>query len=133
MARALLNVDRNIELPDGFKLIVKVRNSVPPVTIDANLKEMMKRAMETRYSPATRALDLTKFHSDPQLRDVFCGLSRPPILLAAADLIAQYIPDLEALNLDGNKIYNLDHFKHLLNKLPNLKILYLANNKVCII
>lgn len=130
MARALLNVDRNIELPDGFKLIIKVRNSVPPVNIDANLRELMRRTMETRYSPATRALDLTKFHADPLLNEVYCGLARPTIMVAAIDIIAENIPDLEALNLDGNKISNLDHFKQLVNKLPNLKILYMANNKV---
>lgn len=132
MAKALGNIDRTIELPDGFKLIVKVRNSVPPVRIDDKLREQMKLAMAKRYSPATKALDLTKFHSDPELRDVFCALFRPPIFLAAIDIIAQNIPDLEALNLDSNKIHSTDHFKHLATKLPNLKILHMANNKVSV-
>lgn len=76
MARALLDADRNIELPDGFKLIIKVRNGIPPVTIDPNMRELMRRAMEMRFSPVTRALDLTKFHADHLLSEVFCGLSR---------------------------------------------------------
>lgn len=131
MAKRLALVDRTIELPDGFKLIIKVRNGVPPVKIDARLREQMKMAMVKRYSPATKALDLTKFHSDQDLRDeVFCALFRPPIFLAAVDIIAENIPDLEALNLNNNKIYTVDHFKTLFNKLPNLRILYLENNKV---
>lgn len=130
MAKALANVDRTVELPDGFKLIVKVRNSVPPVRIDEKLRELMKLAMAKRYAPATKALDLTKFHSDPNLRDVFCALFRPPIFLAAIDIIAENIPDLEALNLESNKIYGMDHFRCLAAKLPNLKILHMANNKV---
>lgn len=133
MARALLNADRNIELPDGFKLIIKVRNSVPTVTINSQLREMMQRAMGLRYSPTTRSLDLTKFHSDNLLSEVFCGLFRPTIMMAAIDIIAENIPNLEALNLDNNKIHNIDHFKHLVNKLPELKILHLANNKVSIV
>lgn len=129
-AKALANVDRTIELPDGFKLWVKVRNSVPPVEINDKLRELMKQAMAKRYSPATKALDLTKFHSSPDLREVFCALFRPPIFLAAIDIIAQNIPDLEALNLENNKIYGMDHFKSLAIKLPHLKILHMANNKV---
>lgn len=130
MAKALGDIDRTVELPDGFKLIIKVRNSVPPVRIDDKLRDLMKAAMAQRYSAATRALDLTKFHSDESLRDVFCALFRPPIFLAAVDIIAQNIPDLEALNLESNKIHAMDHFKSLATKLPNLKILYLGNNKV---
>lgn len=51
-------------------------------------------------------------------------------MMAAVDIIAENIPDLQALNLDSNKISNLDHFKQLVIKLPNLRILHLSNNKV---
>lgn len=129
-AKALANVDRTIELPNGFKMIIKVRNSMPPVHLDANVRERMKLVMAKRYNASTKALDLTKFHSDDDLRDIFCALFRPQIMLAAIDIIAENIPDLEALNLDSNKIQSLDHFKCLASKLPNLKILHLGNNKV---
>lgn len=133
MARALLNLDRQVELPDGFRMIIKVRNSVPPVQLDATARNLMKQAMAKRYSPLTKALDLTKFHSDELLRDTFCGLFRPTIMIAAIEIIADNIPDLEALNLDNNKIHNMDHFKFLVVKLPNLKILHMANNKVSLV
>lgn len=130
MAKILANLDKTIDMPNGFKLIVKVRNGAPPVKIDANTRERMKLVMAKRYNPATKALDLTQFHMDTDLRDIYCGLSRAPIFSAATDIITENIVDLEALNLDGNKIFSLDLFKNFVHKVPNLKILYLSNNKV---
>lgn len=133
MAQALLNADRKISMPDGFNLIIRVRASLPTVQIDDTLKEKMKLAMVKRYNAATNALDLTKFHADPDLGDVFCALFRPTIMLAAIDVIAANIPNLEALNLSDNKIHLLDHLKCLSMKLPNIKILYLPRNRVSFI
>lgn len=130
MAKILLSIDRTIELPNGFKMIVKVRNGVPPIQMDGKLNELMAAAMDKRYNPATKALDLSKFHADEHLREVFCPLFRPQIMLAAIDIIASKVPDLVALSLDNNKIQSLDHLKCLATKLPNLQILHLADNKV---
>lgn len=129
-AEAVLNADRRITMPGGFKLIIKVRNSIPQVQIDETLKQKMKLAMVKRFNGTTNALDLTKFHSDPDLADVFCALFRPTVMLAAFDIIAENIPNLEALNLNDNKIQLLDHFRNLSSKLPNLKILHLGKNRV---
>ncbi|XP_034832611.1 nuclear RNA export factor 1 [Maniola hyperantus] len=130
IAEKLFNADRKIVMSDGFKLVVIVRNSVPNVNIDADMKEKMKLAMAKRYNAATKALDLTKFHSDPDLSDIFCALFRPMIMLAAIDIIAENIPDLEALNLNDNKLHGIEHLKALCVKLKNLKILYLGDNKI---
>lgn len=129
-AEALQKVDRTIGLPDGRKMIVIVRNGSPQFTVNEQLKERMKLAMVKRYNAATRALNLEKFHTDPDLSDIFCALFRPQIMLAAFDVIKDNIPDLEALNLNDNKLHMMDHFRHLVQKAPNLKILYLANNKI---
>ncbi|EDS26172.1 conserved hypothetical protein [Culex quinquefasciatus] len=56
-------------------------------------------------------------------------VTRPQIMMAAFDVIKVNIPDLEALNLNDNKLHMLDHFKLLDKKAPNLKILYMVNNK----
>lgn len=130
MAKILANVDRTIEMPNGFKLIVKVRNASPPVKLDATTRERMKIVIAKRYNPQTKALDLSQFHLDVDLTDIYCGLSRMPIFAAATDIITENIAILEALNLDGNKINSLELFRKLLVKLPHLKILYIANNKV---
>lgn len=130
IAKILANADRTIEMPNGFKLIIKVRNGAPPVILDEKMRERMKLVMAKRYNAPTKALDLTKFHDDPDFSDCYCGLSRPPIMVAAIQIISENIPDLEALNLNGNKIYTLEPSKSMVYKLPNLKILYLSNNKV---
>lgn len=65
LAEKLFNSDRKITMSDGFKLMIIVRNAVPNVVVDAEMKEKMKLAMAKRYNAATKALDLTKFHADP--------------------------------------------------------------------
>jgi nuclear RNA export factor len=130
VAEKILRQDKRIELPDGFKMQIKVRGSLPQIKIDQTLKERMKLAMVKRYNSHTKALDLTKFHSDSDLSDVFCALFRQPIMAAVIDIIAENIPDLEALNLNDNKLNMIDHMKVLSSKLPQLKIIYLANNRV---
>ncbi|CAH0755150.1 unnamed protein product [Diatraea saccharalis] len=130
VAEKLFNADRKISMPDGYKLAVIVRNAVPNVAINAEMKEKMKLAMAKRYNASTKALDLTKFHADPDLADIFCALFRPMIMLAAIDIIAENIPDLEALNLNDNKLYGIEHLKILSTKFKNLKILYLGDNRI---
>ncbi|RVE49409.1 hypothetical protein evm_005921 [Chilo suppressalis] len=130
VAEKLFNADRKISMPDGYKLAVIVRNAVPNVAIDAQMKEKMKLVMAKRYNAATKALDLTKFHADPDLADIFCALFRPMIMLAAIDIIAENIPDLEALNLNDNKLYGIEHLKILSTKFKNLKILYMGDNRI---
>lgn len=53
-------------------------------------------------------------------------------MLAAIDIIAENIPDLEALNLNDNKLHGIEHLKILCTKFKNLKILYLGENRVSI-
>lgn len=65
LAEKLFHADRKITMSDGYKLVVIVRNSVPQVNIDAEMKEKMKLCMAKRYNADTKALDLTKFHADP--------------------------------------------------------------------
>lgn len=74
IAEQLFYADRKIVMSDGFKLVVIVRNSVPNVAIDDNMKEKMKLAMAKRYNATTKALDLTKFHADPGNSLVLCIL-----------------------------------------------------------
>lgn len=64
IAEKLFQADRKITMSDGFKLLVIVKNNVPHVTVDDDMKAKMKLAMAKRYNPATKALDLTKFHTD---------------------------------------------------------------------
>lgn len=111
-------------------MAIKVFHGLPQVDLNAEVKEAMKQSMAKRYNPVTKALDLTKFHADPGLGNYFCALFKPVIMLAALDIISENIPELEALNLQENKIAITEHLKDLKNKTPNLKILHLGHNKV---
>jgi nuclear RNA export factor len=130
VAEAVLRQDKKIDLPDGFKMSIRVRGSLPSIKVDNVVKEKMKMAMVKRYNLQTKALDLTKFHTDPDLSDVFCALFRQPIMSAVIEIISENIPDLEALNLNDNKLNMLDNLRVVATKLQNLKILYLGNNRV---
>lgn len=129
-AQKLSDSDRQIQMPSGHQMRVLVSNNVPQSNVDDTVVERMKLAMVKRYNAETKALDLTKFHSDPDLLDIFCALFRPSFMTQAFKIIAENIPQLEALNLNDNKINMMTHFQDLSSKVPNLKILYLGKNKV---
>lgn len=117
-------------MPDGFKLSIHVNTGSPHVEMTPELKEKMKLVMAKRYNAVNKALDLSKFHMDPDLQEFFCGLCKPVVFLAAIQIISENIPELEALNLHDNKIAILMQVKGIQQKLPNLKVLHLGNNKV---
>ncbi|XP_066582089.1 nuclear RNA export factor 1-like [Prorops nasuta] len=130
-ASKLLSSDRKITANDGFKLIIKVKPGFPQCEIDDTLKERLKLAMSKRYVVKTNALDLSKFHRDPDLiNDYFCALFRPVMLMSVLDIVSEHIPNLEALNLDGNKLHIIERLNILNTKFPNLKILYIGDNKI---
>ena len=53
------------------------------------------------------------------------------MLGAVLDIVQEHIPNLEALNLDSNKMYNIEKLGLLASKFQNLKILHIGDNKVC--
>lgn len=119
-------------MPDGFKMSIHVNPGSPHVDMTPELKDKMKLTMAKRYNIATKALDLTKFHMDPDLQETFCSLSKPVVFLAAVQIINENIPELEALNLQDNKIMILMQVKGIEKKMPNLKVLHIGNNKVSV-
>ena len=64
--------------------------------------------------------------------DYFCALFKPVILMTVLDIVALHIPNLEALNLDGNKLQLIERLSVLKSKFEKLKILYIGDNKVSI-
>ncbi|XP_034934459.1 nuclear RNA export factor 1-like isoform X2 [Chelonus insularis] len=130
-ANQLLSCDRKITTPDNFKISVRVRPGYPNCQIDESLKEKLKLAMAKRYVEANNALDLSCFHHDPDLvGEYFCALFKPAMLGVVLDIVAQAIPNLEALNLDNNKLSALNKLTVLKEKFASLKILYIGDNKI---
>ncbi|EDV44563.2 uncharacterized protein Dana_GF20263 [Drosophila ananassae] len=129
-AERIQQLGRHAQLPDGFRLMPRVRSGIPMVAIDDAVKEKMKVTMAKRYNVATKALDLSRFHADPDLKLTFCPLFRSNVMSAVLDIICENIPDLEAINLNENGMSGMEAFKGVEKRLPNLKILYLGDNKI---
>ncbi|KAK1136690.1 hypothetical protein K0M31_001234 [Melipona bicolor] len=123
---------REITTPRGRKLTVRVtRPPFPRCIIDDEFKERVKQAIMRRYVHATKSVDLSKFHRDFDLAfDYFCALQCPLILQHVFNVLHQYMPDLEALNLNGN-ILNVGLTVCLAQaKLKKLKILHIRDNSI---
>lgn len=63
-------------------------------------------------------------------QDTFCALFKPIVFIAAIEIIEENIPQLEAICLNDNKLSVFGFLKKISKRLPNIKILHLANNKV---
>lgn len=74
-------------------------------------------------------IDLLKFHRDPDLiSDYFCALICPPV--SGAVFNAEHMPDIKAINLDGNKL-DTDITLRMINlKLLKVKILHIGDNSI---
>ncbi|XP_052850287.1 nuclear RNA export factor 1 isoform X3 [Drosophila gunungcola] len=130
VAERIQHLGRHAQLPDGYRLMPRVRSGIPLVAIDDAFKEKMKVTMAKRFNVQTKALDLSRFHADPDLKQIFCPLFRQNVMSAAIDIICENIPDLEAINLNDNSMTSMEAFKGVEKRIPNLKILYLGDNKI---
>ncbi|XP_017135966.1 nuclear RNA export factor 1 [Drosophila miranda] len=130
MAEHIQQLGKHAQLPDGFRLSPRVRNGIPLATVDDALKERMKQVMAKRYNSQTKALDMSRFYADPDIKQVFCPLFRANVMGAALDIMCDNIPDLEALNLNDNNLVSMEAFRRVDKRLPHLKILYLGDNKL---
>ncbi|PNF23518.1 hypothetical protein B7P43_G05619 [Cryptotermes secundus] len=130
-AERLDNADRKITTIKGFRLVIKVKPELPHVELNSTLKEKIKAAMVKRYNADLKALDLSRFHTDPDLVDNYAvALLRPNVMLAVLDIIVENVPELTALDLSDNKLYALDSLNVLAAKVPNLKVLHIGRNRI---
>ncbi|KAH8386044.1 hypothetical protein KR200_002410, partial [Drosophila serrata] len=139
-------------------LEVHVKPGLPILdgTVFAEFEKAVEAALRGRYMAATRTLDLSRFHADPNLSDHFCPLhvikflegtlkvARRVLqnevtgiilsnnylcsLKAFADISADDFSALERLDISANKINELAELKYL-RKLP-IKTLMLRGNDV---
>ncbi|XP_014209248.1 nuclear RNA export factor 1 [Copidosoma floridanum] len=131
-ALKIADCSNRITTNDGFKMYFKVKQTgSPPLEINDALKDRLKQAMNKRYVQETNALNLSKFYHDPDLaEDYWCPLSKQNMLMTILDIIQEHIPHLEALNLDSNKLHNIEKLSLLASKFVKLKILYIRDNKI---
>jgi len=134
-ARALKDLDKKLEMPDGFPLAITVdRTSPPNMPISDELVEKIKVVMSKRYFVANKALNLSAFHVDEDFagESFYAPLWRTNIMNRVLMVIQDNIPEVAALDLSNNKLNStsLDFFTTFKTKVPDLRILHLANNKM---
>jgi len=132
-AKALKELDKQIELPDGATLTINVDRSTPPnMQITEEIVDKIKLVMSKRYNTESKALNLRTFHSDPDFagESFYAPLWRSNIMLKVLEIIGENIPETTAIDLSDNKLLNLDHMHQLPTKAPNLNILHLAKNRL---
>ena len=102
VAVALLHCE--ITIGRGEKLTVPVtKPPFPRCIIDDEFKERVKQAIMRRYLPATKSMDLSKIQRVVDLvSDYFYALLWPLILEVVFNVLLKHMPDLKALNLNGN-------------------------------
>jgi len=94
-------------------------------------KSTIQEAMNARYVPESKALDLKNFKADNKFggsSKANGDLKNPKVMEYVLDTIGQHLPDLEALNLSQNGLKNLKSFSKIVDKAPRLRILYLEDN-----
>jgi len=134
-ARALRELDKKLEMPDGFPLAITVDRSAPPnMPISDELVEKIKVVMSKRYFVANKALNLSAFHIDEDFagESFYAPLWRTNVMNRVLMVIQDNIPEVAALDLSNNKLNStsLDFFTTFKTKVPDLRILHLANNKM---
>ncbi|XP_043512468.1 nuclear RNA export factor 1-like [Frieseomelitta varia] len=130
VAVALLH--REITVTRGEKLTVTViKPRFPRSIIDDEFEKRIKQVVMKRYIPATKSMDLSRFHRDFDLiSDYFCTLYCPLIVDVVFSVLSEYMPDLEALNLSGN-ILDIDFTLSMVKLIfVNLKILHIGDNSI---
>ncbi|XP_037935644.1 nuclear RNA export factor 1 [Teleopsis dalmanni] len=130
VAEKLKFYEKPIQMNDGFRLHLRVRDGFPYITVDDNLKQKIALAMTYKYDRGTKCMDLSCFHKDPNFKSEFCALIRPNVMSAVLNIMTEFTPDVEILNLSQNFLTNLEGFKNTSTRLPKLKTLYLDNNKI---
>jgi nuclear RNA export factor len=132
-AKALKDLDRRIELPDGPQLVINLDRSTPPnVTLSEDLVNKMMLVMSKRYNAQNKALNLKAFHTDDDFLgdSFFAPLWRSNVMAKVLTIIGDQIPETTAIDLGDNKLLNLDNMNLLKQKAPNVNILHLANNRL---
>ena len=125
------DLDKKIELPDGFDLIISMERTIPPnMPVSKEMIEKIKVVMSERYNASTSALNLNAFHNSFSGTDFYVPLNRTNILTKVVEIIADHIPEVKAIDLSNNRIMTLDALVGFKNKLKELNILYLKDNKL---
>jgi len=132
-ADAIKDLNNLIEMGDGSLLQLSVVDfpSPTPSHLNSPLEiALLKQVMSARYQPASRALDLSRFHHSFAGESFFVPLYRSTILDKVFEIVVECIPEVCAIDLSDNQLTRLDPLLNVRSRLDNLVVLHAANNKI---
>ncbi|CAG0913056.1 unnamed protein product [Notodromas monacha] len=106
--------------------------SLPDVVLDPETLELLAATMSSRYDVPSKFLNLSSFDEDKAFKEfgILVLIRRDNVLKAVTDVIKNYIPETEALDLSNNRGLYPDKMCRFRDSLPNLKRLAVRNNAV---
>jgi hypothetical protein len=99
--------------------------------LDLNLlvKEKISTVMAKHYEANSKALDLYRLHTAPDLvENCAVPLFSPSIMTVVLNITMGNVPDLRALDLSNNNPSALDSLIVFALRLPKLRILHIGRN-----
>ncbi|CAG2057423.1 unnamed protein product, partial [Timema podura] len=124
----LLVADPQGELGSNITLQI-VLGFTPVNSVKLNMQDNFSKTLQRRFEPLNRSLDLSEFHSDPQLaKIVYCPLSQPKTLYYILALAKKALSNILELNLSHNDIEDIKSLD-LFSNSP-LRILDLRYNQI---
>ena len=114
-----------------MKIIVKP-STAPQTTLDESLSELIKLVMSRRFAADLGYLDLSNFRRDEAflLKELYVALDRPVVVKEVVKVIIENIPNLKILNLADNRLKYLEPLSKMKGVCSLLKAINLSKNKV---
>ncbi|VTJ83086.1 Hypothetical predicted protein, partial [Marmota monax] len=145
-ASALKDISYKICDEENQKISVFVNTSAIPYSMQNKFMpeqmEQLKLTMSKGYDASQQVLNLQKLrfdsgiadHSNPRAdlvgHDIDMILNRRNCMFATLQIIESNFPELLSLNLQNNKLYQLDGLSDIIEKAPKVKILNLSKNEL---
>ncbi|XP_036296015.1 nuclear RNA export factor 2-like [Pipistrellus kuhlii] len=137
-ASALEDVSNKIYDEENQKVCIAISVSTSDVPysvrdkLEPEIMEQLELAMYKRYDVSQKALDLQWLRYDSDLVDhgVDIILNRRNCMAATLQIIAMDFPELLSLNLNNNRLCQLDGLSDIVQMVPTVKILNLSKNEL---
>ncbi|KAH8374785.1 hypothetical protein KR200_006113, partial [Drosophila serrata] len=123
VASALFKLDRI-----NNRLWLGVNHRMPVFQYDEAHKKALKEAILARYDDKRQSLDLTSFHNDGILEEMFFALANSHCMTSVLQIVEKEMPELEHLCLDRNHLTSLQPFCQVESRLPRLRSISLEYN-----
>ncbi|XP_033733776.1 nuclear RNA export factor 1-like [Pecten maximus] len=133
VADAIRSQSQRHTLPNGFKMIIIVKPSMPPANyMDKGTVEKLKSAMSRRYDSSAKMLDLSNLYQDSEMsqENLHLPLSRQNVMSQVITIIEEHISELEGLDVSNNRLISLEHLGRLTKICPNIVRINLGKNSV---